>query len=228
LDEPGKIIAHPSMLFEQAETLRLAGEVHFSRGRLEEAFVLLMRFCRLYDVIVCQSRLNPRKHMGSLDKMRGDYAATVAKLDNIDMALQEKFSASDADAAEKPPSVVWSTSQDESGDEPLASADSDASTDTADVAVKPQGEALLSRLRAALQDDAPSPPHRRASSNSKVRSTSMSSDIHKHYPSAVRRSMEPQTAPANTWSASSSLRSSLRKLKQSSGRISSRLLGVAM
>jgi len=185
LDEPGKVISHPSMLFEQAETLRLAGMVHYSRGRLEEAFVLLMRFCRLYDVIVCQceTQINPLKHVDSIDKIRGDYATAVARLDDLDVELQEKF-AVDAD---RPPSVVWSYTQDELVDcagEPArmgSSVAEKASVDADAHAASPaRADTLLARLRAALADDAPWPLSRQSSSTTSMqRQRSLTSEIQK-------------------------------------------------
>lgn len=249
LGDPGASV-NLELLFHQAETLRVAGEVHNARGRLEEAFVLLMRYCRVYAVIVGHSRLNPLQHVESLDQLSEGYASAVATLDEIDAKLREQFAAG---GSSRPPSIVWSRSQEgeEAADDGAreaggaeASGEGGEGRDEDPLPQRPltKEEELMARLRAALADDVHWPSSRRETTT--VRKTSSSLSAHAHDISkpastwrtvdGVRQRVRRATVKSAAMvqggaSSAANLRLSLgRRLEQSSRRLSSRLRKVAI
>ena len=251
LGKPGAVCARPELLLQQAETLRVAGDVHYARGRLEEAFVLHMRFVRIYDVIVGNSRRNPLLHVESLEQLSQGYASAVATIDEIDAKLREQFAAG---GLSRPPSIVWSISHDD--EQPVEGA---CGPDGADLQGEGEGEQpprpeatrrlrplrskeeLLARLRAALDDDVQWPSSRRETSSQKT-SSSISQSAHDiSKPSStwraadgvrqrVRRATVISAAMVQGGASSAAnLRSSLgHRLEQGTKRLSSRLRRVAI
>lgn len=244
LDAPGTIIAQPELLFDQAETLRLAGYVHYSRGRIEEAFVLLMRFCRLYDVIVAQTSVNPLQYVDVLDTIRDNYGVVAGTIDEIDAQLRSEFAA----AAESPPSFLWSSSREDDVETDQTMSEANAGdvvcarlpSEASGLPMGPmnKGDLLLARLRAALADESLS---RRtpsvASRDGSARKTSVSmGHVRKASAARVSRSRVLPAAVASvvpdkgaSVSMARGLRSSLRRrLEQGTRRMGSRLRRIGM
>ena len=85
----GKKIYKPELLYEQAEKLRLVGYEKRNAGTLKEAFVLLMRFSKFYDLICAQPNLN--KKAPAHQKLKRDLVTAIGTLEELKAKLLDLF-----------------------------------------------------------------------------------------------------------------------------------------